>query len=162
MNQNNNDQHLQNDPFSDRGNNNYSNNNYQLPPEMGMMEAVNACFDKYADFEGRSRRSEFWYFRLFQLIVILGLMMFALIGAAIHEFVTFIFAGLAFLFIIATLIPALAVTVRRFHDTGQSGWLLLLDIFCTSGVITIIFGCMDSKPGHNQYGPNPKGIANDW
>ncbi len=64
---------------------------------MGMMEAVNACFDKYADFEGRSRRSEFWYFRLFQLIVILGLMMFALIGAAIHEFVTFTFAGLAVL-----------------------------------------------------------------
>lgn len=129
---------------------------------MTMEQAVRACFDKYAEFEGRSRRSEYWYFRLFQLIVVLALYIFAGLGALVHEFIAYVFIGLVILFAIATFIPSLAVTVRRFHDAGQSGWLILLDIFCTGGIVSIVMGCIDSQHGHNQYGPNPKGLANDW
>jgi uncharacterized membrane protein YhaH (DUF805 family) len=153
------DPNLSNDPFSQGSN---SNDRYQEPQEMSMMEAVKVCFDKYAEFDGRSRRSEFWYFRLFQLIVIFGLLILAGIGSLIHDVVAFLVLGVLALFVIACFIPSLAVTVRRFHDAGQSGWLLLLDVFCTGGIVTLIFGCLDGQPGHNKYGPNPKGIGNDW
>jgi uncharacterized membrane protein YhaH (DUF805 family) len=158
MSQNNSNQHLQNDPFQQRN----QHQNFHHPQEMGFTEAVKACFDKYADFEGRSRRSEFWYFRLFQLICTFGLVMIAMIATLIHEYLAMGVFVLIFIFFIALIIPSLAVTVRRFHDAGQSGWLLLLDVFCTGGIITLIFGCIDSQPGPNQYGPNPKGIGNDW
>ena len=149
-----------NDPFQQG--NNHNSRPYASPQEMGFTEAVKACFDKYADFDGRSRRSEFWYFRLFQLISVFAFGFLALIAFLINEYLVIGVYILLIIFFLATLIPNLAVTVRRFHDTGQSGWLLLLDVFCTGGIITLIFGCMDSQPGINQYGPNPKGIGNDW
>lgn len=77
---------------------------------MSFGEAIKACFEKYAVFSGRSRRSEYWYFYLFTFLVSLVLECIPFLGL------------LSFVWFLAQLIPSLAVTVRRFHDIGKSGW----------------------------------------
>ena len=105
---------------------------------------------KYAVFSGRARRKEYWMYTLFVVIiyaVLLG------IGIAIKTPI------IAIVFYIAILLPSLAVGVRRLHDTGRSGWWLLFGLVPLVGGITLlVFTCTDSKPGPNQYGPNPKEI----
>ena len=77
---------------------------------MSFGEAIKVCFQKYATFSGRARRSEYWYFYLFTFLVSLVLDCIPLLGV------------LSFVWWLAQLIPSLAVTVRRFHDIGKSGW----------------------------------------
>jgi uncharacterized membrane protein YhaH (DUF805 family) len=119
---------------------------------------------KYAEFDGRSRRKEYWMFTLFNSLAILLLAAAGGAGIAMsrdYGGVLFIPIGL---YILATIIPSLAVTVRRFHDSGRSGGMLLLLILLgiipfvglVTGVIQLVFLCQDSNPGVNQYGPNPK------
>jgi uncharacterized membrane protein YhaH (DUF805 family) len=122
---------------------------------------------KYAEFDGRSRRSEYWMFVLFNLLVTLGLCVLAGIGFAFLRedgavaAVSFIPLGL---YVLAAIIPSVSVAVRRFHDIGKSGWMLLLLIVLgaipllglIAAVVQLVFLCTDSDPGINQYGPNPK------
>ncbi|MGJ8683528.1 MAG: DUF805 domain-containing protein [Nonlabens sp.] len=131
-------------------------------PEMGFMEAVKVSFEKYADFEGRARRTEFWYFRLFQIIVVLGLAFLCVPLAVIEERLIVLPIILIIIFAIGTILPSLASSVRRLHDTGNSGWLILLDIFCTNGLVMIVMGCIEGKIGPNQYGPDPKRPNTDF
>lgn len=106
---------------------------------------------KYAFFTGRARRSEFWYFALFNLIVSMGLGM-------VDAFLDLGF--LSGLYGLVALIPSLAVGVRRLHDTGKSGWWLLVSFVPFIGwVILIYFMVQDSQPFDNQYGPNPKRVG---
>jgi uncharacterized membrane protein YhaH (DUF805 family) len=108
------------------------------------------AFKKYVVFEGRSRRAEYWYFVLCNFIVSVVL---ALIGGVIHTNI------LSTIYALAALLPSLAVGVRRLHDTQRSGWWLLLAFIPIIGIIIlIVWLATDSKPGANQYGPNPKGI----
>jgi uncharacterized membrane protein YhaH (DUF805 family) len=95
----------------------------------------------YAVFSGRARRSEYWYFFLFNLIIsfILGF-----IGGAIG----FIYLGN--IYSIAVLIPSIAVGVRRMHDVDKSGWFILIPIY------NLILACTDGTPGENSYGEDPK------
>ena len=70
-----------------------------------------------------------------------------------------IFGLLIFAYAIAILVPSLAMSVRRLHDTGRSGWFLLLNLIpYIGGIIIFVFSVLDSQPGANQYGPNPKGL----
>ena len=119
---------------------------------------------KYAEFDGRSRRKEYWMFLLFHAIVIFLLS--AIGGAGIAIFDNrgaFLFIPLG-LYSLAGIIPTLAVATRRFHDAGKSGWLLLLLIVLglipllgvVAAIIQIVILCTDGDPGVNQYGPNPK------
>jgi len=113
---------------------------------------------KYAVFSGRARRKEYWYFFLFNvLITIVLLVIDGMTGTLVAE------AGIGLLgsiYALAVLIPALAVSVRRLHDTDRSGWWLLIMLVPLIGVIVIlVFTVQDSKPGENQYGSNPKGAA---
>mgnify|MGYP001058183099 FL=1 len=106
---------------------------------------------KYAQFSGRSRRAEYWQYALFIGIVYVVL---AVLAAASKSSVVF---GLLAVFYLGILVPSLAVGVRRLHDTGKSGWWLLFGIVPIVGEITLlVFTCLDSQPGPNQYGPNPK------
>ena len=104
--------------------------------------------NKYAEFDGRDRRSEYWYFVLFNGIVSLGL---GMVDA---------FTGIGFLnyvYSLAVIIPGIAVSIRRLHDTGRSGWWLLVGLIPFIGwIILIVFFVQDSDPYDNQYGPNPK------
>jgi len=121
----------------------------------------------YATFSGRARRSEYWYFALFNLIFAIVAM---LLDNALGTNFTFnTFSGpislpYGYCYLIYTLfifIPALAVLVRRLHDVGKSGWFIFISLIPLVGAIwLLILAFTDSVPGANQYGLNPKGIGN--
>ena len=110
---------------------------------------------KYADFNGRARRKEYWFFVLFNLII-------SCVLSVVDVFVgTYSAAAgiglLAGLYALAVLIPGIAVTVRRLHDTGRSGWWILIVLVPLVGwIVLLVFMLLDSHPGTNAYGPNPK------
>jgi uncharacterized membrane protein YhaH (DUF805 family) len=112
---------------------------------------------KYQVFKERARRKEYWMFVLFNIIISLILRLVEdLIGIYPKEGI----GVLEGLYGLVVLIPGIAVSVRRLHDTGRSGWWLLIGIVPIIGVIVLfVFMVQDSQPGENQYGPNPKTAA---
>jgi uncharacterized membrane protein YhaH (DUF805 family) len=131
---------------------------------MGFGEAVGAFFGRYFDFQGRSRRSEYWFTYLFLMIVVLVAYaaMFAFAGSAGGEALFGLIAGVLGLFYLAILIPSIAIAVRRLHDTDRSGWWLLIGIIPFGGIVLLIFFCMAGTVGPNKYGPDPKdGVRDD-
>lgn len=121
---------------------------------MSFVDAIKSCFSQYVGFSGRARRSEFWYFTLFDVIVSAVL---STLGQVTGQ--QTIFAVISGIFALAILLPALAVSIRRLHDIGKSGWFVLLSLIpCVGSIILLIWHCKDSDPGDNQYGPNPKGM----
>lgn len=114
-----------------------------------------ATMKKYADFSGRARRKEYWLFALFNVIfAIVALLLDNLFGTASEDLGYGLIYGL---FSLAILIPSLAVTVRRLHDVGKSGWWLFISLIpIIGGIWLFILTITDSQPGDNQYGPNPK------
>ncbi len=106
---------------------------------------------KYTVFSGRARRKENWMFLLFNIIIFIALGVIETIGGTN--------AVLAILYSLAILLPGLAVTVRRLHDTGKSAWWLLIGIVPLIGIVILVFMVQDSQAGDNQYGPNPKGTT---
>ena len=111
---------------------------------------------KYAVFRGRARRKEYWYFLLFNIIItiVLGAID-AVTGSFSAEGGVGLLGGI---YALAILIPAVAVTVRRLHDTDHSGWWLLIGLIPLIGaVVLFVFTVQDSNAGENQYGPSPKG-----
>ena len=113
---------------------------------------------KYAVFEGRARRREYWFFVLFAVLIQIGLnIVDRMLGMFSAENGIGILGGI---FALAILVPSLAVGARRLHDTGRSGWWLLIWLIPIIGwIVLIVFFVMDSQPGTNAYGPNPKGIG---
>lgn len=112
---------------------------------------------QYAVFKGRARRREYWFFILFNLIasVVLTVIDF-MTGFLDLELGIGLLSGL---YSLAVLIPSLAVTVRRLHDTDRSGWWLLIGLVPLIGaVVLLVFMLLDGTPGDNQHGANPKGI----
>jgi uncharacterized membrane protein YhaH (DUF805 family) len=109
---------------------------------------------KYAVFGGRARRKEFWMFTLFSIII-------SLILAIIDRV-----AGLDYnsgrngvlqsIYGLAVLVPTLAVSWRRLHDTNRSGWWMLLYLTCIGIIVLIVFWAIEGNAGDNQYGPDPK------
>jgi uncharacterized membrane protein YhaH (DUF805 family) len=122
------------------------------------MNWFTAVLKKYAEFSGRAQRAEYWYYVLFYLLITFVLSIIdGMAGTFDDDSGVGILSGL---FILGTLIPSLAVTVRRLHDTDRSGWWILLNLVpLVGGVIVLVFTCLDSTPGDNKYGPNPKAIA---
>ncbi len=112
----------------------------------------------YANFKGRARRSECWYFYLFSAIVNLVI---GILGGLLAEVpVIGIVVRLAITLVLAVMIiPSIAVSFRRLHDIGKSGWWLLIALIPLIGeIVLIVFSVTDSQPGENAYGPNPKGV----
>ena len=112
-----------------------------------------AVLKQYADFDGRARRSEYWYFVLFNLIVAIVLAVFDVIIAKMTGITVNI---LGTLYGLAVLIPSVAVSVRRLHDTNRSGWWVLLALVPLVGLVLIVFLVQDSEPAPNRFGRNPK------
>ncbi|SDR88418.1 Uncharacterized membrane protein YhaH, DUF805 family [Paraoerskovia marina] len=114
---------------------------------MSLVESVKSVFSKYATFSGRARRSEYWWYSL--VIFILS----AIVGGIGNDILTFVFS-------LVILVPTLAVGVRRLHDTGRTGWWILIGLIPVIGtIVLIIFFVQDSESGSNQYGPSPKGAG---
>jgi len=112
---------------------------------------------KYAVFSGRARRAEYWFFVLINALISGALGLIEWITGLAPNTESSVLAGI---YSLAVLIPAIAVTIRRLHDTGRSGWWMLLVFIPCIGLILLFFLIQDSEQGGNQYGPNPKGIGN--
>jgi len=116
-------------------------------------------FENYANFNGRARRSEYWYFVLANLLIVFSLMILSAIltGITGSGAVMTVFIALIVLYFILTFIPTLAVAVRRLHDTGKSGWYYFVQLIPGIGGIWLMaLLCTDGDPGINQYGGDPK------
>ena len=100
---------------------------------MNFEDAVKTCFNKYACFEGRACRSEYWYFCLFNSIA--GLVIGIICGVISAIINTPASAALGIIYTLAVLLPSLGVAVRRLHDVGKSGWFLLINLIPYIGEI---------------------------
>jgi len=128
-----------------------------MPP----MEWMLLPYKRYADFSGRSSRMEFWMFVLFLVIVTLALVSAAVIvspGGANHPghgAGLVLFAALG-IFWLASLVPYIAVHVRRFHDQDMSGWFYLLGFIpYVGGIVLLVFMVRSGTPGPNRFGDDP-------
>lgn len=110
---------------------------------------------EYVVLEGRAQRQEYWYFILFNLLITFILVGFDILIGQFNEL-----TGLGLLsgiYTMLVLLPGISVTVRRLHDTGRSGWWALVGIIpLLGGLVLLIFMALDSDPGPNRFGPNPK------
>ncbi|MDC3131092.1 DUF805 domain-containing protein [Pelagibacteraceae bacterium] len=125
--------------------------------KVGFGKAIKICFAKYFDFKGRARRSEYWYFLLFILLtsVVLGFIEGLLqVSMGWFDFEASLLANLFTLFI---LFPSIAVSVRRLHDIGRTGWWILISFIPIAGsIILLIWHCIDGEKDTNIYGVSPK------
>jgi uncharacterized membrane protein YhaH (DUF805 family) len=117
-------------------------------PQMDIGTAVRSVLTQYANFTGRARRSEFWWFYLASVLAsIVAAIIDGILGFPLFQLVV----GLGLI------VPQLAVGARRLHDTGKSGWWQLIALVPLVGIIVlIVFFVQDSQPGANQHGPSPK------
>lgn len=123
---------------------------------MSFANAVSSCLSQYVGFSGRARRSEYWWFVLFSLLVsIVAAIIDAILGTGGQFGSTGLIGGLVSL---ALFLPSLAVAIRRLHDTSRSGWWVLLWLIPIIGwIILIVFYVQDSH-GENKHGPSPKAL----
>lgn len=133
-----------------------------------MNEHLNVIRNNYANFTGRARRREYWMFTLVNTVIslIFGILL-GVSSALSPDVETGAFAispfgyigiGLLTVYSLAVLVPSLAVNIRRLHDAGFSGWLVLVSLVPGGSLLILVFHCLDSKPGSNKWGPNPKGV----
>ena len=117
---------------------------------------------QYADFIGRARRREYWMFTLVSFIISVVLTILDGMLGLENNVGVFNFGLLSDLYGLAVLLPTLAVGVRRLHDTGRSGWWLLLGIIPVIGwIVLIVFFATDGQRQPNAYGPDPKAIPGE-
>jgi uncharacterized membrane protein YhaH (DUF805 family) len=158
-----------------------------MNPNMSPVDFAKRPLQKYADFSGRAPRAEYWWYTL--AIIIVALVLSIVEGIVGISRMVGPYGPLSALLMLATIVPSLAVGVRRLHDTNRSGWwmLLLVPYFIaaflagrsmasgnmsglgTAGllmlvggvlcIVLLIFMVLPSTPGDNQYGPNPYGGA---
>lgn len=116
---------------------------------MDFVTAVKTCLGKYATFQGRAARSEYWYFTLFMFI--LNLISGVIAGASLG-----VLAVLPMVLMIALFLPSLAVSVRRLHDLDKSGWWVLIILIPVIGFLILLFwACKRGTEGQNMYGSDP-------
>lgn len=113
--------------------------------------------DNFSNFEGRARRQEYWTFILYNFLIQLGIVTVMGLFSIISESLIFIPAIVLGIYALCIFIPNFAVFVRRLHDTGNSGWMILLAFIpLIGGIWLLILMCKEGDYGPNQYGPDPK------
>lgn len=124
---------------------------------MSFGQAISSVFKNYANFNGRARRSEFWFFALFNLIIYLAASVINYLIAGNSD-TTSIIGIIYLLYSLATILPSLAVSWRRLHDIGKSGaYILFILIPLVGWIFLLAWFVKDSDMGENRFGPNPKG-----
>ena len=120
---------------------------------MSFVDAIKSVFTQYVGFSGRARRSEFWYFYLFTILL-------SIVASIVQRAMTNSTNGIVTTIIgLAIILPYLAVAVRRLHDTSRSGWWLLIGLIPVVGTIILIVFWVQDSHGDNQYGPSPKAVG---
>lgn len=127
---------------------------------MGFTVAIKSFWSNYATFRGRARRSEYWYIQLFLVLTNLAVAAIDLVlmNGDVDRFIANGGGGIVGLvWILVTIVPALAVLVRRLHDTGKSGWWILIGLVPFLGTIVLfVFTVLNSEVGENRFGESPK------
>lgn len=133
---------------------------------IGFKDAFRRAWKKYARFDGRASLSEYWWFALanFCVVLVAEIPMYVCFllggllgrngtnaGSVIFMILGGVFALALLVYAIASIVPSLALGVRRLHDAGYSGWLLLLAIIPFGGIVVLVLSCMPSKPEGMQY-----------
>ncbi|MGH1359804.1 MAG: DUF805 domain-containing protein [Burkholderiaceae bacterium] len=118
------------------------------------MNSYMQFWQRALDFSGRTRRRDYWLAMLVHIVI---MMLLAYIGGGIDESGEYSPGILGSLYVLASLVPAIAIGIRRFHDTGRSGWWMLIGFIpFIGGLIVLIFMLIAGQPDENQYGPSPK------
>jgi uncharacterized membrane protein YhaH (DUF805 family) len=129
---------------------------------MGFAEATRSFWKNYATFKGRARRSEYWFIQLFLVLTNLAAFFIdlALLGGDLERIMAMGGGGIVGLvWILATIVPALAVLIRRLHDTDKSAWWVLIGLVpFAGGIVLLVFTVQDSTPGDNKHGASPKAL----
>ena len=146
---------------------------------MNFISSIKTCFKKYIDFKGRASRSEYWFFIWFFILLWVGLLfageywddsnLFYELSDSLYNTLNYLIIGLIYGFPLICLIPLISVTIRRIHDIGQSGFVILIFIFgffiafilkneIVVRIVFIVLGVflMKKSAGKNQFGPVPK------
>ena len=127
---------------------------------MGFGEAIKSFWSHYSKFKGRSRRSEYWWIQLFLVLTNLAVAAIdlALMNGDVDRFIANGGGGIVgLIWILVTIVPALAVLVRRLHDTGKTGWWALIGFVpLIGGIVLLVFTVLDSDSGENKFGESPK------
>ena len=127
---------------------------------MSFATAVKAFWSNYTNFKGRARRSEYWFIQLFLIVtnVAVAVIDLALMNGDVKRFIANGGGGIVgLIWIFATIVPALAVLIRRLHDTNRSGWWALIGLVPLAGaIVLLVFTVEDSNKGVNKYGASPK------
>ena len=122
---------------------------------MGFIESINSGFARYVDFSARSSRSEYWFWTLF---VILGEIVLSILAGILGTLVSI----LLFVFVIGVFIPSLAVSIRRLHDVGKSGWWIFIALIPIIGtIILLVWFVSAGEEDDNAWGANPLSKASD-
>lgn len=126
-------------------------------------EAIAICLSKYADFTGRACRAEYWYWGLLMFLSFIAYWGLANISmgniiAYSYDEKTFVTVTIIYwIWCLGMLLPSLAVTIRRLHDIGKSGWWYFITLIpIIGGIILLIWMCQDGEQNANKYGMNPK------
>ena len=120
---------------------------------MTMATAIKTVLGKYVTFSGRAGRSEFWYYALFQFVLLC-------VAGVLESIARGLGSVLWSIVILALFLPSLGVTVRRLHDTDRTGWWVLLGIVPIIGtLVLLIFYCSEGTLGPNRYGEDPRAVA---
>ena len=146
---------------------------------MNFISSIKTCFKKYIDFKGRASRSEYWFFIWFFILLWVGLLfageywdesnLFYELSDSLYNMLNYLIIGLIYGFPLICLIPLISVTIRRIHDIGQSGFVILIFVFgffiafilkneLIVRIVFILLGVflMKKSAGKNQFGPIPK------
>jgi len=146
---------------------------------MNFISSIKTCFKKYIDFKGRASRSEYWFFIWFFILLWVGLLfageywdesnLFYELSDSLYNTLNYLIIGLIYGFPLICLIPLISVTIRRIHDIGQSGFVILIFVFgffiafilkneIIVRIVFILLGVflMKKSAGKNQFGPIPK------
>ena len=115
----------------------------------------------YADFDGRARRKEYWMFVLVNFGIYIAIAILAAILGAVSDMLGGLMMLVYGVFALGVVIPSLAVGVRRLHDTGRTGWLMLLGLIPIANLVLIYFMIIEGDAGPNEYGPDPKAEFDD-
>lgn len=117
-----------------------------------------AVVGKYATFAGRARRKEYWMFALVNFVICAALAIAGMVMLGKSQNSALVMDAVLGVYLLLILLPSLAVTVRRLHDTGRSGWWFWIQLVPFVGpIVLFVFTVLDGTPGTNAYGPSPKG-----
>lgn len=124
------------------------------PEYVGFGGAVKLFFRNYANFKGRSTRSEYWWWSLAVFITVFVLVM--LMSLSMYSKLLYLFYGIEVLWSLAIVVPNLALSIRRLHDVGKSGWWLLINLVPVVGGIVFLVFTLQPSEGANKWGEPAK------